>query len=136
GYGGTVQISCTDPQAVIPADYTFTAADNGTRTCSATLKTAGPQIIYVYDATNGIGDGGTSFTVNGAAPGTMSVAGFPSTTNAGVAGSLTVTLKDPYGNRATGYGGTVHFTSSDAKALLPANYTITPAHPRHDTSRD
>ena len=40
---------------------------------------------------------------------------------------MTVTLKDPYGNRATGYTGTVHFTSSDRKASLPANYKFTAA---------
>ena len=55
----------------------------------------------------------------------MLVAGFPSPTTAGVAGNFTVTLKDPYGNIASGYRGTIHFTSSDAKAALPANYTFT-----------
>src|SRR5207302_1676613 len=37
----------------------------------------------------------------------------------------TVTAKDPYSNTATGYRGTVRFTSSDAQAALPANYTFT-----------
>ena len=32
---------------------------------------------------------------------------------------------DPYGNIATGYTGTVHFSSSDTQAVLPANYTYT-----------
>jgi hypothetical protein len=124
-YVGTIHMSCTDARAVIPADYTFTPADNGTHTFSATLQTAGPQILYVNDADYGIGNGGSFITVNAAAASTMTVAGFPSTTTAGVAGSLTVTLKDPYGNIASGYRGTVHFTSSDAKAVLPANYTFT-----------
>ena len=44
-----------------------------------------------------------------------------------MAGSFTVTAWDAYGNRATGYTGTVHFTSSDAKAVLPGNYTFTAA---------
>jgi hypothetical protein len=35
-----------------------------------------------------------------------------------------VTAKDPYGNTATGYTGTVHFTSSDSKAALPADYSF------------
>ena len=60
-----------------------------------------------------------------AAASAMTVGGFPSTTTAGVAGNVTVTLKDPYGNIASGYTGTVRFTSSDAKAVLPANYTFT-----------
>src|SRR5262249_1561715 len=91
----------------------------------ATMHTVGPQILYVYDAANGIGNNGSFITVNAAAATTMTVAAFPSTTTAGVAGNLTVTLKDPYGNIANGYRGTVHFTSSDAKAVLPASYTFT-----------
>jgi len=34
---------------------------------------------------------------------------------------------DAYGNRVHSYLGTVHFTSTDAKAKLPANYTFTAA---------
>src|SRR5262249_19572372 len=63
--------------------------------------------------------------VQSAAANTLIVAGFPSPTTAGVAGYFTVTLKDAYGNIASAYTGTVHFTSSDAKAVLPANYTFT-----------
>jgi hypothetical protein len=63
--------------------------------------------------------------VKPAAASTMIVAGFPSPATAGVAANFTVTLRDPYGNIATGYIGTVHFTSSDHKAQLPANYTFT-----------
>jgi hypothetical protein len=53
------------------------------------------------------------------------VAGFPSSATAGVAGSFTVTALDASGNIATGYTGTVHFSSSDGQAALPANYTFT-----------
>ena len=42
-----------------------------------------------------------------------------------VAHNVTVTAQDAFGNVATGYTGTVHFTSSDAQAVLPANYTFT-----------
>jgi len=35
-----------------------------------------------------------------------------------------VTLKDRFGNVATGYVGTVHFSSSDLLATLPADYTF------------
>jgi hypothetical protein len=38
---------------------------------------------------------------------------------------LTVMAKDADGNFAIDYQGTVTFTSSDAKAILPANYTFT-----------
>src|SRR5205085_1649750 len=38
---------------------------------------------------------------------------------------VTVTASDPYGNTATSYLGTVHFSSSDSKATLPSDYTFT-----------
>ena len=41
-----------------------------------------------------------------------------------MAHNVTVTAKDAFGNTATGYLGTVHFTSSDGAAVLPANYTF------------
>jgi len=34
--------------------------------------------------------------------------------------------QDAYGNTATGYTGTVHFTSSDAKAALPPRHAEGP----------
>jgi hypothetical protein len=128
GYTGTVHISSSDSQAALPADYTFTAADAGVHTFSATLKTAGTQSITAADAsTFGLTGTDSGITVNGAVAGTMAVVGFPSSITAGVAGYITVTLKDIYGNVANGYTGTVHLTSSDPKAALPANYTFTAA---------
>jgi hypothetical protein len=38
---------------------------------------------------------------------------------------ITVTARDAYGNVATGYRGRVHFTSTDAAAALPSDYTFT-----------
>jgi hypothetical protein len=125
-YTGTVSFTSSDTKAVLPANYTFTATDAGTHTFSATLKTAGSQSITAADTVNASltgTDGG--ITVNPAAASKMIVAGLPSPTTAGAGGSFTVTLDDPYGNIATGYRGTLHFASSDAKAVLPANYTFT-----------
>src|SRR5262249_32450105 len=42
-------------------------------------------------------------------------------------GSVTVTAQDADGNTATGYRGTVYFTSSDTQAVLPVTYTFTAA---------
>jgi hypothetical protein len=129
GYSGTVHFTSTDAQAGLPADYTFTtgsSADNGVHTFSATLKTAGTQSLTATDKANGAIKGSQSgITVNPAAASSLVVAGYPSPTTAGVAHNFTVTAKDAFGNTATGYTGTVHFTSSDGKAALPANYTFT-----------
>ena len=57
----------------------------------------------------------------------FAVAALPSfnTTTAGVATALTVRALDANGAVATGYTGTLHFTSSDAQAMLPADVTLT-----------
>ena len=75
-----------------------------------------------------------SFTVNAAGATHFTVTGFPSPTTAGAAHNVTVTAYDAYGNVATGYTGTVHFTSSDAQAVLPANYTFTAGDAGHTFS--
>src|SRR5205823_11643512 len=52
GYTGTVHVSSSDPQAVLPVtDYTFTAGDNGTHSFTVRLKTAGTQSLTVTDTT-------------------------------------------------------------------------------------
>src|SRR5208282_773880 len=48
----------------------------------------------------------------------------PSTSSAGTAVTVVVTALDASNNPVTGYRGTVHFTSSDAAGILPANYTF------------
>jgi hypothetical protein len=48
-YTGTVHFTSSDPQAVLPADYTFTADDAGVHSFSATLTTAGAQSITATD---------------------------------------------------------------------------------------
>jgi hypothetical protein len=51
-----------------------------------------------------------------------SKSGLPiSSVTAGDSFDVTVTAKDQYNNTATGYTGTVHFTSNDAKAVLPSD---------------
>lgn len=50
----------------------------------------------------------------------------PATAVPGSAFSVTVTAKNADSSTATDYRGTVHFTSSDAHAVLPGDYTFTP----------
>jgi hypothetical protein len=127
-YAGMIHFTSTDGVATLPGNYTFTAADAGVHAFTGIiLKTAGNQTVTASDTVTSSITGDAAVAVNPAAASMMIVAGFPSPTTAGVAGNFTVTLKDPYGNIASGYAGTVHFTSSDGKASLPANYTFTAA---------
>src|SRR5262249_11096774 len=123
-YRGTVHFTSSDPQATRPPDYTFTAADMGQHTFTVTLRTAGSQTVTVTDSVNQIGGSATGFT-NPAGTTSLGLNGLLTTTTAGTPNDVTVTMRDPFGNIATGYRGTVSFTSSDPMATRPANYTFT-----------
>jgi Phosphoesterase family/FG-GAP-like repeat len=128
GYRGTLTFSSSDGQAVLPANYTFVSSDSGKHTFSATLKTTGSQAITATDTvTSSLQGSQTGITVNPAAASKLVVSGYPSTTTAGASHSLTVTAQDANNNTLTSYLGTIHFTSSDSKAVLPSNYTFTAA---------
>jgi hypothetical protein len=125
GYIGSVRLSSTDPHAVLPVSYTFTAADHGVHTFPVTLETAGTQSISVTDAANGSLVGSEAgIAVTPAAPAALVFSGL-SGAMAGTATGVTLTAEDAYGNVATSYTGTVHFSSSDPQAVLPANFTFT-----------
>ncbi len=125
GYTGIAHFTSTDAAATLPANYTFLAGDNGVHTFSATLKTAPSQTITATDTVTGTITGTTSaITVTPAAASRFSVSS-PGIATAGVSFSVSVTALDAFNNTATTYAGTVHFTSSDGTAVLPANSTLT-----------
>jgi hypothetical protein len=126
-YTGTIHFTTSDAQGALPTDYTFTAADKGVHVFSITLRTAGSQSITARDTSLSAVTGTLSgITVSPAAASrfVMSAIGQPATAGSPV--SVTLTALDPYGNVATGYAQTVHFTSTDAAASLPA-YTFSSA---------
>ncbi|MFK5073630.1 hypothetical protein ACI4BE_29295, partial [Klebsiella pneumoniae] len=53
------------------------------------------------------------------------VVSIPANGTAGTPGSVTVTALDSLNHVVTNYTGTVHFTSSDGHAVLPADVTLT-----------
>lgn len=124
GYAGTVHFTSTDAAATLPTDYSFTGADSGTHTFTATLKTASAQSLTATDTVTGSITGTQAISVSPAAASHFSMTGFPSPTMPGVSHSFTVTALDAFGNTAAGYAGTVHFSSSDAAATLPADYVF------------
>src|SRR5439155_18629196 len=126
GYVGTVHFTSSDGSAVLPVDSAFVATNAGVKTFSAALRTVGTQSITGTDTVNGSVTGSQSgILVNPAAAATILVSGYPTTTTAGVTNSFTLTMRDPFSNTATGYVGTVHFSSTDAGAVLPVNYAFT-----------
>jgi hypothetical protein len=88
------------------------------------LKTAGSQSLTVIDTTTSSVTGSqTGIVVTAAAATRLSISA-PATASRNVPITITVTALDAYGNIATGYLGTIRFTSSDNKAILPSNYTF------------
>ena len=122
GYAGTVHFTSSDPLAVLPANATLTS---GVATFSATLKTAGNETITATDIGNASIAGVSGAVRVSAAVATYFLVAAPASAVAGSPFLLTVTAKDQYNNTATSYASTVHFTSSDVAAALPANATMT-----------
>src|SRR5439155_13828242 len=128
GYTGTVHFTSTDGHATLPADTIFAAADQGVRAFVAgpVLGTSGNQTITSTD-TNAQDITGTSATITvnpGAA--TVLVVTAQAAAAAGTPFDVTVEAQDGFGNRATGYAGTVHFDITDSTADALGNHTFNP----------
>src|SRR5439155_19787458 len=93
-----------------------------------TLVPAGTQTVPSTAPFRSSVTGSAAVTVNPAAAVILTVSA-PASSTAGQAFSITVTAKDAFGNTATGYLGTVHFTKSDSGigSAVPANYTFVAA---------
>jgi len=116
-YSGTVKFTSSDAQASLPGPSKLT---NGTGTFSVTLNTAGNQTVTVTDTvTASITGSSSTLTVSG--PATHFSITAPGSTTTRATFLFGVTALDAANNPAPSYSGTVHITSSDGKALLPAN---------------
>lgn len=122
GFTGRVAFTSTDKAAILPAAYTFVAADADSRTFAVVLKTAGAQTLTVTSA--GLTSGQQSTTVAAAASAKLS-ATLPSTATVAQQSVLAVSVLDVYGNLEPAFTGKVSFTSTDKAATLPAAYTFT-----------
>jgi hypothetical protein len=129
-YTGTVAFTSSDSLVSagngLPTDATLT---NGQGVFTVTLKTVGSQALTVTDIVSGSIAGSTGPVVVSAGPATHFVlSDTPAITTAGIPFSFTVTAEDQSNNTATGFTGTVHFTSSDPQVIasngLPGDATL------------
>jgi len=118
-YTGTVHFTSSSA-GTLPADYTFTGADNGAHTFSVSLTTAGAQSITAADG----GITGSANTTVAPPPATHFSVTAPANVTSGTPFNVTVTALDASNATVPGYTGTVHFTSSSA-GTLPGDYTFT-----------
>ena len=129
-YQGSIQFTSSDTQAVLPANYTFTAADQGKHTFSVTLNTAGVQSITITDmAQSSLSGtiGGISVTPAQATNAVRFKITGPSTVNAQQSATYTITALDAQGNIATGYRGSIFWISSDTNATGTQGMTFSSA---------
>ena len=106
----------------------FTVTFGNATALSTSASFGGPgSYVLRLTASDGqlSGSSDVAMTVNPGPATALAVTGFTSPITAGTAGNATVTVRDALGNVATGYRGTVNFSSSDPLAVLPANYTFT-----------
>jgi hypothetical protein len=104
-YTGTVHFTSTDPQAVLPADYTFVPSDDGTHIFSLTLKTSGSQSVTVADSGNSALHATQTVTESPAAAATLAPdagSGQTALEGAAFATPLTAKVSDAFGNVVPG----------------------------------
>jgi hypothetical protein len=117
-YAGLVKFTSTDTAASLPGTTTLA---NGVGGFIATLKTSGSQTITATDTvTASITGTSSAITVNPGAASKLAVVA-PGTVTTNLAFNFTVTAQDAYNNTVPSFADTVHFTSSDASAVLPGN---------------
>ena len=128
GYTGTVRLTSSDPLATMPAEYTFTPADNGTKTFQVTLRSSSSEhTIKLTD----IAAAGFSGQVTGLRPAPGAVSRFQffyfGSTEQAMAGqfdSFMLQAFDAFGFPTSFNDGTLRFTSSDPLAVLPDDTAI------------
>ena len=125
GYTGTTHFTSSDWLAVLPGNHTLTS---GIGTFSATLKIGGSQSIIATDTGSTATASSGSVTINPNIAAAFSVGGGPNPTTAGAQMTFDVYATDAYGNHTSAYSGTVTVSSSDAGAILPANFYLATGH--------
>src|SRR5262249_46448476 len=113
----------------LPADYTFTAADNGQHAfTSVVLKTAGPATVTVKDAAFTTAAGSAGVPVNPGAPAAVAAVsggGQSATVNSVFSGQLVAKVTDAFGNAVPGATVTSGGPASGAGVTFPSGPTAT-----------
>ncbi|HLY98971.1 MAG TPA: Ig-like domain-containing protein [Candidatus Angelobacter sp.] len=123
-YTGTVHFTSSDLAAVLPADYTFTTADAGFHNFVVSLNTPGTQTITATDTAFPLLTGRGSYTTAAAGLATHFSIAEPGNATLGVPISVVVAARDRDNNIVANYTGTIHFTTTDTAATLPADSTL------------
>jgi hypothetical protein len=120
---GDVELQSSDTAAVFPQSVHIA---NGSVTVPVTFKTAGAQTLVAESSSTLLAPQSQISVSVAAAAASSLVVEAPSTATAGTPISVKVSALDPFGNIATGYRGTVTFSSSDKGpgVSLPGPHTF------------
>ena len=114
---GTVALTSSDANALLPASVLFAASDRGSVQLDAvTFFAAGPQSVTT--AFGGL-QRALSLPVAPGPATSLRISG-PSSASTGTPITVVLQAFDAYGNLATGYLGAIQLSSSDAHAVLPS----------------
>ena len=117
GYAGTVHVTSSDGQAVLPADA---SAAGGAQSIAVTLETSGAQTVTASD---GPISASATVQVSAAGAASLTLSGLPASVAAGDPATAAITALDSFGNVATGFNGAVTLSTGDSRAQLPASVT-------------
>lgn len=122
GYNSAVNITCSDPYAVLPTNRTLLINNGIGGGITLHFGTAGTQTLTVTDTTDNTLVGTVTLTV---APVHYSVSVSPTNITVGQSVNVTVAVLNEtnsvvpeFGN--SGYGGSILFSSTDSLAVFPA----------------
>jgi hypothetical protein len=123
-YAGTIGFSANGA-ITLPGNYQFQAGDQGVHTFTngLNLSLAGAQTMMVFDTTFGNMTGSSNITVYPGAVATLKVI-LPTSSTLGAVSTVSVNADDAFGNTVTTYAGTVHFTTTDPRGIVPHDYTF------------
>lgn len=116
---GTPTLSTSDPAGSVSSLGPWAA---GRMALAADVRTGGTQTVTVSDGTHSVTS--DAMEVRGGVFDRLELSGVPAVVLAGAPFTLTVTARDPWGNRDWMYGGSVAFGTTAASASLPDPSTL------------
>ncbi len=125
-FTGTISWTSTDTAATLPALYTFSEKNEGVKTFTgeATLRTATTQQLTALLNGGAAQTASDKIQVSPATAAILELSWSSTNVTAGVKLSPTLRVRDAYGNLVTNFTGKVRFSSTDASATLPTDYTF------------
>jgi anti-sigma factor ChrR (cupin superfamily) len=124
-YAGNVNLTSTEDPFLVYSNGNPVTLTNGTGSFNVAPRKSGTFTITATDSVNSSITGTSNVITDTPGPTTMFVVSASSPQTAGTAFNFTVTAVDLNNNTTPAYTGTVHFTSTDGSATLPADSTLT-----------